>query len=63
MQPNHGDPLNNDAAALLKANPEKFEANVKKGIRWWVCWRNLFPSMCINIQSVSSRNRLKKVTW
>ncbi|CAH2051315.1 unnamed protein product [Thlaspi arvense] len=42
-EPNHEDPLNHDAAAVLRDNPKLFEANVKKAMYGGRVGETTFP--------------------
>ncbi|KAM7516284.1 hypothetical protein LguiA_005867 [Lonicera macranthoides] len=45
-EPNHEDPLNHDAAAVLRDNPKAFQSNVKKAMLGGVVWQTNF-SRCV----------------
>ncbi|XP_068665781.1 NEDD8-conjugating enzyme Ubc12-like [Aristolochia californica] len=42
-QPNHEDPLNSDAAAVLRDNPKMFEANVRRAMVGGYVGQTYFP--------------------
>ncbi|CAN6855607.1 unnamed protein product [Brassica oleracea] len=42
-EPNHEDPLNHDAAAVLRDNPKQFEANVKRAMYGGFVGQTSFP--------------------
>ncbi|KAF7128026.1 hypothetical protein RHSIM_Rhsim11G0173600 [Rhododendron simsii] len=42
-QPNHEDPLNHDAAAVLRDNPKMFESNVRRAMSGGYVGQTLFP--------------------
>ncbi|XP_052192553.1 NEDD8-conjugating enzyme Ubc12 isoform X1 [Diospyros lotus] len=42
-QPNHEDPLNHDAAAVLRDNPKLFESNVRRAMAGGYVGQTLFP--------------------
>lgn len=43
QEPNHEDPLNHDAAAVLRDNPKQFEANVKRAMYGGFVGQTSFP--------------------
>ncbi|KAL9238189.1 hypothetical protein vseg_012650 [Gypsophila vaccaria] len=42
-QPNHEDPLNHDAAAVLRDNPKMFESNVRRAMTGGYVGQSFFP--------------------
>lgn len=46
QEPNHADPLNHDAAAVLRDNPKAFQSNVKKAMLGGVVGQTNF-SRCV----------------
>ncbi|KAH9624673.1 hypothetical protein KSS87_001683 [Heliosperma pusillum] len=42
-QPNHEDPLNHDAAAVLRDNPKTFESNVRRAMTGGYVGESFFP--------------------
>ncbi|KAL6012399.1 CAAX prenyl protease [Asimina triloba] len=42
-QPNHEDPLNHDAAAVLRDNPKMFESNVRRAMAGGYVGQTFFP--------------------
>jgi len=59
QEPNHEDPLNQDAAAVLRDNPKLFESNVRKAMAGGYVGQAFFPhsiavsSCCLSMESVN----------
>jgi hypothetical protein len=43
QEPNYEDPLNHDAAAVLRDNPKLFESNVRRAMAGGYVGQTLFP--------------------
>lgn len=43
QEPNHEDPLNHDAAAVLRDNPKLFESNVRRAMAGGYVGQTFFP--------------------
>ena len=43
QEPNYEDPLNHDAAAVLRDNPKMFEANVRRAMAGGYVGQTFFP--------------------
>ncbi|RXI07288.1 hypothetical protein DVH24_026424 [Malus domestica] len=51
-EPNYEDPLNHDAAAVLRDNPKMFEANVRRAMAGGYVGQTLFPRLRFLFQSI-----------
>ncbi|MCI15841.1 NEDD8-conjugating enzyme Ubc12-like, partial [Trifolium medium] len=43
QEPNYEDPLNHDAAAVLRENPKMFESNVRRAMAGGYVGQTFFP--------------------
>ncbi|RXH75193.1 hypothetical protein DVH24_029914 [Malus domestica] len=52
LEPNYEDPLNHDAAAVLRDNPKMFESNVRRAMAGGYVGQTLFPRLHFLFQSI-----------